>query len=308
MSCSGEYFRVRRMLSSVPPQVSIIIPTRDRLEFLRGAVESILKHTNYPNYEIVIVDNRSTDPSTLSYLARVSDNPQIRILRFDYPFNHSAINNFAAKQCQSSVLAFLNNDVLVINGDWLTEMVSQVMRPEVGAVGAMLYYPDDVIQHAGIIVGFDGAAVNCYSGRNRGSTGYFHRAELIQNYSAVTAACMLTRSQVFAEAGGFNERDLPVAFNDVDYCLRLRERDYLVTWTPYAELYHLESVSRGDDMAPDKIARFRRAQAYIAERWPGVITNDPYYSPNLSLDEIPFGLAVSPRLRQPWRHGVQSSE
>jgi GT2 family glycosyltransferase len=300
-SRSGNYHRVRRMLPIVPPRVSIIIPTRDHVELLRGAIESILKQTNYPNYEIVIIDNQSADSGALSYLASLAEHPHIRVLRFDRAYSHSAINNFAAEQCQSPVLAFLNNDLLVVDGNWLTEMVSQAIRSEVGAVGAMLYYPDDVIQHAGILVGFGGVAVNCYSGLKRGSTGYFHRAELLQNYSAVTAACLLTRATVFAEVGGFNESDLPLTFNDVDYCLRLRERGYLVTWTPYAELYHLESVSRGDDMSPSKIDRFRRAQAYMAERWENVLSVDPYYNPNLSLTEKLFEVSEKPRCSPPWR-------
>jgi GT2 family glycosyltransferase len=298
---SANFLRVRRSLPDPPPRVSIIIPIRDRVDLLRGAVESILKKTDYSNYEIVVVDNQSVEPQTLSYLSSLTKRPNVRIFQYDHPFNYSAINNWAAKQCQSPLLAFLNNDILVISDGWLTEMVSQAMRPEVGAVGAMLYYPDDHIQHAGIIVGFGGVAANCYSGVKRGSTGYFHRAELVQNYSAVTAACLLTRADVFFELDGFNEKDLPVAFNDVDYCLRLRERSYFVTWTPYAELYHLESVSRGDDMSPSKIARFRRDQAYVAGRWADVLSNDPYYSPNLSLDDIPFALAASPRLLRPWK-------
>jgi GT2 family glycosyltransferase len=300
-SRSGNYYRVRRMLPKSPPRVSIIIPIRDRVELLQGVIESILKKTDYPDYEIVVVDNQSSDPSTLSYLSYLIEHPHIRVLRFDHAYSHSAINNFAAKQCQSPVLAFLNNDLLVINGDWLTEMVSQAVRSEVGAVGAMLYYPDDVIQHAGILVGFGGVAVNCYSGLKRGSQGYFDRAELLQNYSAVTAACLLTRATVFAEAGGFNEADLPLTFNDVDYCLRLRERGYLVTWTPYAELYHLESVSRGDDMSPSKIDQFRKAQAYMAKRWANVLSSDPYYNPNLSLSEKPFEVSDRPRRSPPWR-------
>lgn len=295
------YFRVRRMLLVPPPRVSIIIPTRDHVDLLQGVVESILDKTKYSNYEIVIVDNQSAEPAALAYLASLARRPNIRILHFEHAFNHSAINNFAAKQCQSPILAFLNNDLLVIGGDWLAEMVSQTMRPEVGAVGAMLYYPDDVIQHAGIIVGFGGVAANCYNGHNRGAAGYFSRARLLQNYSAVTAGCLLTRANVFSEVGGLNETDLPVAFNDVDYCLRLRERGYLVTWTPYAELYHLESVSRGDDMSPVKVDRFRRDQAYMTKRWAEVLSNDPYYSPNLSLDEMQFALAASPRLRRPWK-------
>lgn len=303
-SRSGNYFRVRRMLPTPAPRVSIIIPTRDHVALLRGTVESILSKTSYPDFEIVIVDNQSVDAAALSYLDRLAERPNIRVLRFDHPFNYSAINNFAAKQCQSPILAFLNNDILAIDDGWLTEMVSQAMRPEVAAVGAMLYYPNDVIQHAGIILGFGGVAANCCSGVDRGSRDHLTRVEVTQNYSAVTAACLLTRAVVFNEVNGFNEVDLPVAFNDVDYCLRLRERGYLITWTPYAEFYHLESVSRGDDMSPSKIDRFRRDQAYMTKRWAHVLTHDPYYSPNLSLDDAPFALAAVPRHRRPWKSNM----
>lgn len=303
-SRSGYFYRVRRLLPAVPPRVSIIVPTRDRVELLRGLIDGVLMKTTYPDYEIVIVDNQSTEPETLSYFASIAEHPLVRILRFDSAFNYSAINNFAARQCQSPILAFLNNDLLIISDDWLSEMVSQALRPEVGAVGAMLYYPNDTIQHAGIITGFGGVAVNCYNSLERGSTGYCNRTELIQNYSAVTAACLLTRAEIFSAVGGFNERDLPVAFNDVDYCLRLREQNYLIAWTPYAELYHLESVSRGDDMAPGKIERYRRDQAFMNKRWGHVLSNDPYYSPNLSLDEKPFALSALPRLRRPWKANV----
>lgn len=304
---SGRHVRVRRMLPSAPPRVSIIIPTRDRADLLRGAVESILDKTEYPDFEIVVVDNQTAEPAALSYLASLASRPKVRVLQFDKAFSHSAINNFAVKQCGSPVLAFLNNDVIVIGGGWLAEMVSQAVRPEVGAVGAMLYYPDDIIQHSGVILGFGGVASNCYSGLHRGSSGYFSRAKLLQNYSAVTAACLVTRAAAFKEVGGFNETDLPVAFNDVDYCLRLREKGYLVAWTPYAELYHLESVSRGDDMSPSKIERFRRDQAYMTRRWGPTLMCDPYYNPNLSLDGASFALAAVPRLRRPWRTEGQES-
>lgn len=303
-SRNGKYFRVRRISPNPLPRVSIIIPTRDHVELLRGAVESILSKTRYSNYELVIVDNQSVDVEALAYLDHLSEITNIRVLHFDDAFNHSAINNFAAKHCQSPVLAFLNNDVQIIDENWLGEMVSQAVRPEVGVVGAMLYYPDDTIQHAGIILGFGGVAANCYSGLNRNSAGYLPRVELIQNCSAVTAACLLTRADVFALVGGFNADDLPVAFNDVDYCLRLRERGYLVTWTPYAELYHFESVSRGDDMSPSKIDRFRRDQAYMAKRWGQALANDPYYNPNLSFDSVPFTPAAVSRLRRPWKPGL----
>lgn len=301
---AGDNYRVRWVLPTPLPRVSIIIPTRDRVELLRGAVDSIFNKTIYPDFEVVVVDNQSADPDTLSYLAILSERPNLRVLRFNHPFNYSAINNFAAKQCRSPILAFLNNDILAIDDDWLTEMVSQVMRPEVGAVGAMLYYPDDVIQHAGIILGFGGVAVNCCSGLASGSRDELRRVKLVQNYSAVTAACLMSRAAVFDEVSGFNEMDLPVAFNDVDYCLRLGERGYLITWTPYAKLYHLESVSRGDDLSPSKIERFRRDEAYMIKRWGRVLTNDPYYSPNYSLDSVPFALAAKPRRHEPWKSNM----
>jgi GT2 family glycosyltransferase len=298
---SGCTFRVRRKLPAVPPKVSLIMPTRDRVDLIRGAVESILERTDYPDYEIVVVDNQSTDPEALAYLAQLEHEARARVLRYDRPFNFSAINNFAARRCASPVLGLLNNDILVINRDWLSELVAHAVRPEVGAVGAMLYYPDDTIQHAGIIAGYGSAAINCYGGLPRGSAGYFFRAESIQNYSAVTGACLFTRAEVFAALGGLNEVELAVAFNDVDYCLRLRQRGYLVTWTPCAELYHLESVSRGDDMARDKIRRFRAEEAFLAERWAAALPNDPYYSPNLSRWEGLFELAEDVRARKPWR-------
>jgi GT2 family glycosyltransferase len=294
-------FRVRRKLPVTPPRVSLIMPTRDGADLLKGAVESILARTDYPDYEIVVVDNGSTQPDALAYLANLERQPRIRVLRYDRPFNFSAINNFAARQCTSPILGLLNNDVVVIGAGWLAELVSHAVRPEVGAVGAMLYYPDDTIQHAGIIVGYGGAAINCYGGVPRGSGGYFSRLGAVQNYSAVTGACLLTRSDVFAEAGGLNDTDLAVAFNDVDYCLRLRERGYLVTWTPHAELYHLESVSRGDDMARDKILRFRAEEAYLARRWTDALAHDPYYNPNLSNWEGLFELGEDVRVKRPWR-------
>jgi GT2 family glycosyltransferase len=295
----GRSLRVRRRVRGPLPTVSLVIPTRDGVELVKGAVGSILERTDYPNYEIVIVDNQSTDPQAVAYLAALAREPRVRILRYDRPFNFSAINNFAARQCTSTVLGLLNNDVVVINRDWLTELVSHAVRPEVGAVGGMLYYPDDTIQHAGIIVGYGGVAIND-GGLPRGSPGYLERMEAIRNCSAVTGACLFTRAEVFAEVGGLNEEQLAIAFNDVDYCLRLRARGYLVTWTPYAELYHLESVSRGDDMARDKILRFRREEAYFARRWADVLPHDPYYNPNLSRSEGLFQLGDA-RIARPWR-------
>ena len=297
-SRSGRFHRVRRRVPDEHPLVSLVIPTRDNGAILKGAIESIRHKTEYAKLEIIIVDNASATPETLEYLAQVARDPIVRVLRYEKPFNYSAINNFAAQHCRGSILGLLNDDVVVINADWLTELVSHAVRPEVGAVGAMLYYPDQTIQHAGIAVGFGQSALNLYNGRPRSSCGYHSRAELVQNYSAVTGACLLTRADVFAQVRGLDESNLAVAFNDVDYCLRVREEGYLVTWTPYAELYHLESISRGDDWAADKIKRFTRERRYFAQRWMDVLPRDPYYNVNLSLDE-PFELAYQPRRRPP---------
>jgi GT2 family glycosyltransferase len=299
--------RVRRAVSLPVPRVSLIIPTRDHADLLRGTITSILERTDYADYEIVIVDNQSEDPQALSYLESLAAEPRVKVLCYAAPFNYSAINNFAARQCTGAILGLVNNDIVVINSDWLTEMVSHALRPEVGAVGAMLYYPNDTIQHAGIVVGFGGSAINCYGGLPRGAAGYQGRAGLVQDYSAVTAACLLTRADVFHEVGGLNETDLAVAFNDVDYCLKLRERGYLNVWTPFAELYHLESASRGDDMAPDKIKRFRAEQRYLAAHWKTILACDPAYNPNLSLFEGLFKLAERSRSKQPWRPGGSGS-
>jgi GT2 family glycosyltransferase len=292
--------RVRRALPNPPPAVSLIIPTRDRAILLKAAVESILARTDYPDFEIVVIDNQSNEPDALAYLASLTGRPRVRVLRYERPFNYSAINNFAVRQCRNPIIGLLNNDVVVISTDWLTEMVSHAIRPEVGAVGAMLYYPDDTIQHAGILVGVNGVAINCFGGFRPGTPSYFGRAELIQNYSAVTGACLVTRADVYAEVGGLNETDLTVAYNDVDYGLRVRQRGYLVTWTPYAELYHLEAATRGDDLSPAKHERFVREQEYMRARWPEVMAHDPYYNPNLSTEQKAFWLARKPRVRRPW--------
>src|SRR5262249_42031124 len=202
--------RVRRKVPTPPPKVSLIVPTRDRVDLIKGAVESILARTDYAEYEIVVVDNQSREEEALAYLASLERRPRVRVLRYDRPFNFSAINNFAARRCASPILGLLNNDIVVINDDWMTELVSHAVRPEVGAVGAMLYYPDDTIQHAGIIAGYGGAAINCYGGFARGAPGYFSRAQSVQNYSAVTAACLFTRADLFTELGGLNEAGLAV--------------------------------------------------------------------------------------------------
>jgi GT2 family glycosyltransferase len=300
---AGRYTRAPyHPLPEPPPGVSLIVPTRDRVSLLRRCVDGLLFATDYSNLEVVIVDNDSARADTHAYFAELKSQPRVRFLRYPGAFNYSAINNFAVAEAQHDIIGLINNDIEVIDAHWLREMVSHAIRPEVGAVGAKLYYPNDRIQHAGTIVGLGGAAGHAFRHFKRADPGYCGRLMLTQNLSAVTAACMLLRKEIFCEVGGFDEVNLAIAFNDVDLCLRIRECGYRIVWTPNAELYHWESVSRGSDLAPEKIERFRRENKYLAERWPAVIAHDPYYNPNLTLEREDFGLAFPPRTMPPWRN------
>ncbi len=273
-----------RYLPETSPLVSIIIPTRDRLNILRQCVNSILKLSTYENYEILIVDNDSSERETLDYFNLLEKQVKVRVLRYFGKFNFSAINNFAATWAKGELLLFLNNDTEVISADWLEAMIEHAVRPEVGAVGARLMYPNNTVQHAGVIVGMGGIAGHAHINLPSGDPGYFGRVHLVQNFSAVTGACLMTKAELFKDLGGFNEQDLAVAFNDVDFCLRLREKNMLIVYTPYAELYHYESLSRGSDFSPENIERFKREIEYTESRWRKIICCDPYYNPNLSLD------------------------
>jgi GT2 family glycosyltransferase len=295
-----NFHRVRYLLPDPAPRVSIIIPTRDRVDLLERCIAGILRGTDYPDFEILVVDNQSKQPVTLAYLTKLAADPRMRILSYDRPFNYSAINNFAAAEAAGSLLCLLNNDIEVIAPDWLTEMASHAVRPGIGAVGALLYYPDDRVQHAGVITGIGGVAGHAHHGLYRGDAGYFGRAALVQNLSAVTAACLVMEKSLYHRLGGLNETELAVAFNDIDLCLRIREAGYRIVWTPHAQLYHHESASRGPDTDPDKIERFRTEVGYMMRRWGHVLDRDPYYNPNLRLDGADFGLAFPPRTTKPW--------
>lgn len=301
----GDHWRVRRPLPAAVPFVSLVIPTRNGLKFLQRCVDSILERTAYSEFEIVVVDNGSDDPATLAYLASLADGSHpglrsthtTRVLRYDAPFNYSAINNFAVAQARGQVIGLLNNDLEIIDPEWLTEMVSQAIRPEIGCVGALLYYPNDTIQHAGVIVGLGGVAGHAFRDFPRGTEGRFNRARLAQNYSAVTAACLLIRKQIYEEVGGLDEKQLAVAFNDVDFCLKVRAAGYRNLWTPFAELYHHESATRGAEDTAEKHERFRGEVETMLARWPTEIRHDPAYNPNLTLELTDFTLAAPPR---PW--------
>lgn len=284
-------YRVRYALPAAPPLVSLIIPTRNGLELLRHCVDCIRTKTRYPNYEILIVDNGSDDPATLEYLEALEG--QTRILRDPRPFNYSALNNAAVRQARGELIGLLNNDLEVISPDWLDEMVSHARRPGIGAVGARLWYPDDTLQHGGVIL-VGGVAAHAHRLVPKGSAGYGGRAILIQNFSAVTAACMVLRKDIFEQAGGFDE-NLVVTFNDVDLCLKIQALGYRNLWTPYAELYHHESATRGHDNTPEKTERFADEVRQMKKRWGDLLRNDPAYNPNLTLDREDFSLAWPPR-------------
>lgn len=291
----GIGYRVHYALPAVAPKVSIIIPTRNAQALVRQCVESIQRRSTYPDWEIVLVDNGSDDPAAVAYFQQLAQQPRIRVLRDDSPFNYSALNNRAVAQAQGEVIALVNNDIEVLSPGWLEEMVSLALQPGVGAVGARLWYPNRTLQHGGVLLGPGGLAVHANKGLPRGLNGYAGRAALIQTFSAVTAACLVVRKSVYEQVGGLDEAHLAVAYNDVDFCLRLHALGLRNVWTPYAELVHHESATRGDDFAPAHRERFERERQTMLARWQSVIDHDPAYNPNLRLDSEDMGLAWPPR-------------
>jgi GT2 family glycosyltransferase len=294
-------FRIAYPLPEPHPLVSIIIPTHNGHQILARCIESVFLHTSYENYELLIVDNQSDDPETLAYFNTLKRNTKVTLLPYHKPFNFSAINNHAAQAAQGEILVFLNNDVEVITPNWLTALVGHALRPQIGAVGVMLYYPDDTIQHAGVVLGLIGEAGHIYKGQPRGYRGVRNRAALVQNLTAVTGACMVVQKKKFFQLSGFDEENLPIAFNDIDLCLRLQQAGYRNLWTPHVELYHYESATRGSDEVPENKARFAREAEYIRNTFGDMLKADPAYNPNLSLDNTNPKLAFPPRVNKPWR-------
>jgi GT2 family glycosyltransferase len=264
------------------PSVALVVPTRDRVELLSRCVDRILE-SRYPRLEVLVVDNGSVEQDTLEYLVRIVQDPRVRVLRDERPFNYSAINNTAVASVEAEVVGLVNNDIEPITPDWIERMMAHVVQPDVGAVGAMLYYPDDSIQHAGVVIGAGGVAAHAFTGLPRGSGGPHGALHHARSVSAVTAACLLVRRAVYLQAGGFDE-SLAVAFNDIDFCLRLRSLGYRVVWTPAAELYHHESASRGSEDSPEKQARFENEVRFMLDRWGPDLLCDPAHHPALSLD------------------------
>lgn len=287
-SVGAVNWRIVYEIPNPAPKISIIIPTRDQVEILQACVESILIKTAYPNYEIIIVDNDSTDPNTLFYLSHCQSEKRIKIIQSPGVFNFSKIVNQAILSTNSPLVCLLNNDTEVSDGSWLTEMVRHGLRDEVGVVGAKLLYPHDHVQHCGVIMGIYDIAGHAFKFLHKNDNGHIGRAKLVSRYSAVTGACMLFKKTIWKEIGGFDEQHLPISYNDLDFCLRSNEAGYLTILTPFATLYHKESESRGGDESDAAVLRFEQESEYMRTRWKDVIARDPFYNPNLTRDREDF--------------------
>jgi GT2 family glycosyltransferase len=286
----GMYHVVHHLRTQ--PLVSVIVPNKDAAEMLARCVDSLAK-SSYANYELLIVENGSVRPETFAYYRQLEKQPHVRILEWKKPFNYAAVNNFAAAQARGELLLCLNNDIEAVNPDWLEQMVKLGVQPGVGAVGAKLYYADDTIQHAGIVVGMGGVAGHSHLNFPRMATGHMQRLRFTQNVAAVTGACLLCPTKVFREIGGFDE-GFVLAFNDVDICLQILQKGYRVVWTPNAELYHFESKTRGYEDTPEKQARFQREIDLFHIKWSAFLRHgDPYYNPHYRLDRADFALKVA---------------
>lgn len=292
-------FRLRYKIEN-DPLVSIIILTKDKPELITQCVDTLIDQTEYKNYELLIVDNGSTDKEALEYLNRLESSKNVSVLKNPAPFNFSALNNWAVKKAKGEILLFLNNDMEIVETDWLSELVSHAQRPGVGPVGAKLLFPDEYVQHAGVILGIQDHAGHAFKYLHRSNPGQIGRAGIIQNYSAVTAACMAVKKSTFVELGGFDEINLGIAYNDIDFCLRAGKSGYRTVYTPYSLLIHHESASRGLEDNSAKKARWEKEAAHFRSKWQELIDDDPYYNPALALHVEDFSLAHPPRYTKPW--------
>lgn len=266
------------------PLVTLVIPTKNAKELVETCITSILRKTSYQNFDILLIDNNSDDQDALVYFDELQrSEPKVTVLSYPYEFNYSAINNFAVRQAKGEIIGLINNDIEVISATWLGDMVGQTLRSDIGCVGAKLLYPDTRIQHAGVVMGYGGGAGHAHKYFPRYHSGYLNRLVATHNFSAVTAACLLVKKVDYEAVGGLNEKQLSVAFNDVDFCLRVLALGRRNLFCAEAELFHYESISRGADDTLEKRQRFENELNYLQQTWADIINNDPAYNPNLTL-------------------------
>ncbi|NNE38419.1 MAG: glycosyltransferase family 2 protein, partial [Gammaproteobacteria bacterium] len=288
------------------PLISLIVLTRDRVSLLTDCVTGLMEGTDYKNIEIIIVDNGSEETSTLDYLDAIKQKPNVTVIREPSEYNFSRLNNIAIKHAKGDYIGLINNDISIIEPYWLHEMMGHILREDVGIVGPKLLYANNTIQHAGVIVGLGGVAGHAFRHQPHHSRGYDDRLMLTQQLSCVTAACLLTKKSIYNKVEGLNETSLKVAFNDVDYCLKVRELGYKVIWTPFATLYHLESASRSSDLSKENIGRWNSEFSYMTGKWSQVLEKDPFYNPNLTIADEDFSYSIPPRQHKPWEGYLQT--
>lgn len=285
----NSYKVVRDIIGT--PLVSIVIPSKNQSHLLKQCVNSILNNTTYTHYEIIIIDNGSTEQDAIDFMSSISEQPNVQVVSYDKPFNYSEINNFAVNNLvNGSYVLLMNNDVEVINSSWMDEMLQLACQDGVGCVGAKLHYPDDTIQHAGVTLGIGGVAGHTHKHLPSSDFGYFSQLVLTREVSAVTAAVLLVETSIFKSVGGLNETDLKIAFNDVDLCMNISKKGFRNIWTPFANLYHHESISRGHEDTPEKVTRFNKEVSYMLEYWGDDLRNDPFYNMNLTLKYEDFSI------------------
>lgn len=294
------WHRISYPIPNPAPLVSIIIPTRDRADLLRVCLDGILHQTEYPAIEVLVADNGSAEPEALALLAEIKIDDRIKVIPISGPFNFSRSINVAAREATGEIILLLNNDIEIMDGGWLAELVSHAVRPDIGAVGAKLVYANGRLQHGGVVLGVGGVADHLLTGVSGDDPGPFGMLALVRTVGAVTAACMALRREVWDMVGGMDEENLAVAFNDVDLCLRIRNHGLRILWTPFAKLKHIESASRGIEIRGEKAQRFQQEGNWMKMRWKKMLINDPYYNKNYSIDDAHCHLATPPRVARPW--------
>ncbi len=287
---SNTMYRIVRQFDQNRAGVAVIVPFRDKPELLAACVDTVLNKTRYSNLQLILIDNGSVDEKTISLLRSLEADPRVKIIADNAPFNYSRLNNIGARATDKEFICLLNNDVEAIEPDWLADMISYAIEPGVGCVGAKLFYPSGSIQHAGVILGMGGVAGHAFLNAQKQDPGYFGRLVVASNYSAVTGACLVVKRDVFLKVGGLDEVELPIAFNDIDFCIKVQSLGLRNVLTPFAALIHRESASRGAENMPEKGVRFRRERDIMKKRHWEILLSDPCYSPHLSLDRSDFGI------------------